>query len=119
MTSRLSRVARLAARVEAEQADRARVASTVHRYEIGQLIEESVPMDEIIDLTREVHAGHKQDVNIRLTGDAEAETRLLELVAEAAERWENGARPRGDHSARELLDREKRESRQRLGQLRH
>jgi len=106
--SRLSRVERLLARVEQALGEGARTLAMVQRYEVGQLLRETVPVDDLIELSREVHAG-----------DTDAETRLLDLVADAEARWRAGERPGGDRGARELIERETNATRRRLGDLRH
>lgn len=101
MTSRASRLRRAAERIERAESDLQRAMLAVRRYEIGLLIE--MTADEIIDVTREVHAG----------GDPSG---LLDAVADATARWEAGERPgRGDRS---LIEEERRISRKRLDALR-
>ena len=105
--SRLSRVERILERAEQAQRDRVRMDAMVHRYEIGQLLAETVPVDDLIDLTREIHAGSADDAS-----------RLLNLVADIRARLENGERPGRDRAARQLLNRERNADRHRLGELR-
>lgn len=101
MTSRLSRLRAAAESVERAEAEQRRVTSAIRRYEVGLLIEKVISPDELSDLTREVHAG-----------DEEALHRFARVIAAAEARWEAGERLGGN--GRELLDREQRESRQRL-----
>ena len=105
--SRLSRAESILERAERAHRDHARTSAMIHHANIVQLLRETVPVDVLIDLTREVHAR-----------DSDAETRLLDLVAEAIHGWEIGKRPGSDHAARNLLDRERTTDRRRLGDLR-
>lgn len=104
--SQLSRLAKVAARIEEDRRDGARTSAMIHRYEVGQLLRETVPVDDLIELSREIHSG-----------DRDAETQLLEHVAAASTRWEKGDRP--GETARELINWERKDAHRRLGDLRH